>query len=469
MQVILYKWAKRERSTKLPPNNGLVLDAYLKEATSIYEPIFIIEWTYGAGFRDPCDVTYVKAFDQHYYFCNNIVYLNHERVEMHCVLDPYATYRNQILDSTQFVVRYQGAPPIVLDSLNPVTCNTEYSYSVADVGIFNTIRSNWTIIMTVITSSPGPASGFATTYALNWIRVGQLAEKLLSQDFLEQLKQFFSDPLEAIVSAIVLPIPESEISGVSQEIKLLGYSTGISGKRMDPTPIKTTVPIGINWGSAVSSSQSLRGSYLLQPPYVSAYCFLPFVGTVELNAIALSEADDFYATLVVDPRNGSLIYQLQYEINGSIIPMSEHSGTCGASVPVANSQQNLTALAAGAVSTIGALFATGGAAFIAGAGGALAGAMGGNVMTTHINGSLSSPIGVDVGSNKAIMVIERRKAAEGAIARARCIGVPYYRTARLGSLTGYVQCSGASVDGIEAGSDIINTINNGLNGGMWIE
>ena len=50
------------------------------------------------------DYTYVEAFG-HYYFVTDIVNLDGHRSEVHCTMDPMATYKAGILAYTAFVER----------------------------------------------------------------------------------------------------------------------------------------------------------------------------------------------------------------------------------------------------------------------------------------------------------------------------------------------------------------------------
>ena len=89
-------FSKKRNSTKQPTTElSDSRTVTLKESTSQDKPVFICT---GNNFNyNYC------AWDGKYYFIDEIISLLNNEIEIHCVMDPLATYKTEILASTQFV------------------------------------------------------------------------------------------------------------------------------------------------------------------------------------------------------------------------------------------------------------------------------------------------------------------------------------------------------------------------------
>ena len=106
---------KRRNSTKVPTSElSDSRTVTLKENTSQDQPTFIVT---GNNFNyNYCE------WDGKYYFINDIESLRNNEIAVSCVLDPMATYKTQILASTQFVSysASTGIVPYLVDTRLPV-------------------------------------------------------------------------------------------------------------------------------------------------------------------------------------------------------------------------------------------------------------------------------------------------------------------------------------------------------------
>ena len=89
-------FTKRKNSTRQPAG-GQDINCVLKEDTSILRPVFILN-------TPVANYTYVQAF-RNYYFVSDVVNLDANRCEVHCVLDVLATYKADIAAYPAFVER----------------------------------------------------------------------------------------------------------------------------------------------------------------------------------------------------------------------------------------------------------------------------------------------------------------------------------------------------------------------------
>ena len=132
MKVILYKFNKKSNSTAIPDNNTekLELDnAQVKSPSSINTPLLQL-----AKDKDPngYNYIYIPAFKR-YYFVQDITY-NLGLWLVSCVTDVLASFRSDILNSEQYVLRSASSYNVdILDCLYTTkaaaTGNTAISYA----------------------------------------------------------------------------------------------------------------------------------------------------------------------------------------------------------------------------------------------------------------------------------------------------------------------------------------------------
>lgn len=124
-------FSKRRNSTKQSSGLGDQRTVQLKDGTSIDNPTFIIT---GNNFNHN-----YAYWDGRYYFVDNIVSLHNNLTEVSCVIDVLATYKSEILASTQFVCYSSVSGGAWLaDTRIPVLKSTTASKSTAALGFINT-------------------------------------------------------------------------------------------------------------------------------------------------------------------------------------------------------------------------------------------------------------------------------------------------------------------------------------------
>ena len=95
MTVTLYKNFKKKINSTKQPSGGAEKEVYLKDGCSIESPIFLIDGI-------DLDVNYVK-FNNNYFYVNDIILSNNNIYEVHCSMDPLASHKAEILDTTAYV------------------------------------------------------------------------------------------------------------------------------------------------------------------------------------------------------------------------------------------------------------------------------------------------------------------------------------------------------------------------------
>ena len=111
MEFTVYKFSKRANSTKRPTNEPqLKLDGWHKKTTSLYAPTFTVT-------ERLVGYSYLK-WEQMYYYITDIVFIRKDYYELVCELDVLATYRENILNTTAYVLYSASNVNYQLPSIN---------------------------------------------------------------------------------------------------------------------------------------------------------------------------------------------------------------------------------------------------------------------------------------------------------------------------------------------------------------
>ena len=117
-------------------------------------------------------------------------------------------------------------------------------------------------------------TGFTKMYEVSDTELKNLAAFLWSDNFLDNVKKFFSDPKEIIVGIAIMPIKPTV--GSAQHIKAGGIDTGISG-----LPLLSQYKLEEDLGEIYI--QRATDSFLDYPPYTKIVVHLPYVGDHSLD------------------------------------------------------------------------------------------------------------------------------------------------------------------------------------------
>lgn len=210
MNINLYKFAKRENSTKQPTGTGTQFTCVLKEPTSAVEPTIILE-TSGNAFPD-YNYAYIAAFGR-YYFITDIVSDGYEWI-ISMTTDVMATYKTQIGSWSGYVLRsshsYNG---LVKDELYPTTAvpgraSQENNAPFIRTGATHISTQSGCFVVGLINNVGSGAAKYGSVfYALmDNAALSQLAQKALT-DCVTTANSFdFDEASQALQNSIVNPL-----------------------------------------------------------------------------------------------------------------------------------------------------------------------------------------------------------------------------------------------------------------------
>lgn len=299
-----------------------------------------------------------------------------------------------------------------------------------------------------ISGGGGSATGLANLYNPTLAQVKEFSRWLWGSDGLnlDQLKKLLQDPMQAIIGLHVMYATPT--TGANRDIQVGYINSGVTSKIVTEqyTEIDCgTVTINEYFGDARDYS-----------PFTQVYCYLPFIGIVELNA------DDVVNSTLgikykIDVLTGCCLAQLTVKKYGLDAVLYTYTGNCAVQMPITSGNYLSTVSSLlGAVVSGAAAVATGGALAPV-AIGAAANALGGGARASvAMSGSLGSNAGA-MGIRKPYLIIKRVESAD-ANGYNEFYGYPTNKRVNLSQLTGYVRVKDINLSGTNATEDEQNEI-----------
>lgn len=466
MRIKVWNNFSKRKNETLRPNGGTPIDVQLKDNCSIENPIFLL--SSGGGMPE---YTYVEAFG-HYYFVADVVNVNGSMCEIHCKQDSLATYKSEIGATSAFIL-YDTTPnaeiaderlavestPSVMQ--NSVTCFSDYSKSgtlvltvAADDGT-DVYMVNPEDINHIIPDSHQKA---IDTMTAAWIGQATHNNDLdsLAQNLYVLIKTAISQAISSghISENIqdVRWIPFDFTTSVTRQVKIGQYDTTLLATPLDLryriTSPATAPSVPIPWQA---------NDWRRCDPYHQIYVRIPYVGLVSFPASSLIGATNITMRYSLDKVSGDFACEL--------IAGNNMLGTYGAStavkIPIGNSSMNVGAIM-NSFASLGLTALGGPATFAAGLANT---AMSFFQPLTQTVGGVSSAADAGLDNKlRCISVFHDTTVPPSSVSSV--MGTPAMATKQIGSLSGYIQCQGASVSGNMRAEDR-DEINGYLNGGFF--
>lgn len=448
-------FSKRRNSTK-QPTGGSSVTVTLKDGTSIESPVFLLA-------SNDFTINYVQAFG-HYYYVKDIISVRNGLIELHCSQDVLATYKSAIGSTSAYVVYDTTTNTDQVDSrLSVTTVPTVKSElallrsDISDAGTYIvTLTGEHAVGSYVVTRSALDAlmPNISTVFdlAVGGTSVNSTLSDIYQsvRDSIKQMVSSGSVPANirdvrwvpfAITGDTLTPLYVGQYQAINQNgIQVSGM---LIENRIDLKTQTLTVPWQFNdWRDSDSNTQ-------LQ-------LYIPFVGLVNYPASALRNVSTISIDTSLDRITGDIAIEV-YALN-------EVLGTYGASTGVSIPLGSSGISAANIVNNV----LTGAASVAMGnLGGAIGSGISALTPLSQSVGGISS--GAGSGLPKWLQftsICHDTVVAPSSVSSV--MGTPANAVKTLGSLSGYIQCSGASVacDALEKDREEINGF---LNGGFFYE
>lgn len=444
MEIICYNFEKRYNSTKRPTGQGVVYNVQLKDATSIYTPVFTVT-NFGTEYN------YIQ-WNNRFYYVTDVEIIRNNIYNLTCRIDILRSFYDNIANTTAFIdFSTSDYNTQIIDNRIPVATDCTYYTNSAQIVTGGTPDFNLgTYIIEYVTDSAN--FGATGLVALGVSDAKELSNVLTNTDFfnIENFEKQFNNVYQSIKKLTYIPMLLTNFSGPVTTIRLGSYSTGISG---------FTPPMTVKMSADIAIPRPFTDFRQLQP-YCSYLLYLPGYGFTTLDNADIAGKNTLNIKLDIDGATGDATYTVDKIFKGSCnFGVSMSLGTVSGNIGGVwgSGLQRATSLITGnAVGAIGGLVNT-----------ALASRQRnlGNVGSTGALSSVFATIGDDW-RNAYIVCIAHNTAVEPD-SIAETMGRPCQKVRQINGLTGYVQTRNASVS--TGNSDITQQINNLLDGGIYIE
>lgn len=433
MEITLYDFSKRVNSTK-QPSGGTKKNVTLKSGCSVLNPIFTFS-------TNDVNFNYIGAFGG-YYYVDDIIRTPNNYVEVRCSQDLLATHKNSILNTNAFVL-YSSSKYNVNIVDNRLSSNKDVIISTTDASLSFTASPLARHIISYIGNN-------GTTYvALTDDKLNQLTTKIQSNEFAElfndpqnALSKVLTDTASCITSCTYNPCT---ITGAMKEIILAGgYKTGVTGSIVNRDS-DMEIDINIPWNFTDFRQRSQFTSLLL---YLPAYGYQP------LNADNYNGKSSIHLRANLDSVTGEITYLIDHK--------TKCTANLGSSEQISTTTSGKGS-ALGLVSTVASSLTTGivnpSQLF--------------NTVVSSLEtnpgsiGSAGGLTGYNAKQNITLYCISHDTNVDPSSVASN-YGRPLNEVARIGDLSGYVECANASVSAPTT-KENKDTINEYLNGGVYIE
>lgn len=439
----------------------------LKDGADDHAPVFTLNTL-------DMSINYVEAFGNYYWA--EVKNLDGHRSEIKCRLDRMATFRGQIGAYTGLIDYCSASTDVTItDPRNAPTGLVDFTITNAPF-TSDPFSSTGCYILTVLNDKANGACGCTTYYALLPAQLEDLSHELYDTSWWTQTIDQFQGVHDSLVSCIWIPIDITKISGSSEKIAIgSDVMTSASGKKITNRLLfRGTGSVAINY-SAGSGSAGPGMTYLERSPYCTGVLYLPFVGYVNLSTDVAAYTKNITIHCIIDIITGDVAYQLDY--GGYAI--ESYSGSIATKMPISAATYDGVGVAGGLLTSIGGAVGTLASAvtgnipaMLGSAGVALGGATSAVVKSielhTQINGSNSSAIGANLGTNPYIIMMQSTPENTSLLSYQAEQGMPYFKVGTVSALGPFVKTNNASVS-IPGNGEDQSAVNAIMNGGFYFE
>lgn len=457
---------KRVNSTK-QPTGGTQISVVLKENCSIENPVFIVS-------SPIADYEYVEAFGR-YYFVSDVINLNAAQSEVHCGLDPMATYKTDIGNTTAFIMYDETSNSTLNDArLSRVSTATVSRQKTQ-------LHSAMSKVGTIVATVTGETS--TDCYVIGVSDIDKLIPNIKTQVesifALDHMPTFDinDDFVPTVISAIKQVISSNNLPQNIRDVRWIPFNISGVGQHtvkvgMYTTTITNAGKLSLNGTYRIGAEQKSLTIPWNYSDWRNCYCtdiymHIPFIGDISIPANELIGETGVMVTCAVDFVTGDIAVILYGTTTG--LYLGSYGASTGVTIPIGNASPSLAKIGTSLVQALGT----------AGRGGSIQGMLSGTAASignmaeafftpiTQSVGGLGSAASIALPFDVEIACVSHNTNVTPSSV-ASVMGTPTMSVKQIGTLSGYIQCSGASVSGSMHAADR-EAINAMLNGGFFYE
>lgn len=469
MDIYLYQCYKDVNSTKRPAG-GLRVDAFLKSPSDLLAPVLQFENKYTAY-----NYVYIPAFSR-YYFIDSWEYSQPDWTASLSV-DVLASFKDSIGSSRQYVLRsassYNGA---VIDRMYPLLVDKTSNTAASSGAVWWDDLQDGMYIVGIIgkgTILDTVESGVVTYYAMDAAAFQNFRSNVFDDtlafykrtgsfgDVTDEIARMLVDVFQYIASCVYVPY-----NPVGTAVDTIGVGFWSWTKPTGSVCKRVSIFNTYFFNSSITipkHPQAGRGSYL-NASATSHTLTVPGVGTVDLDANALADADRVQVVLSGDAYSGAGKCKIN-AVTGSgatqtLLQLYNIPVNIGVPITLANSERSTGSLLNSAVNVASSLVSGN---YLTALGGAVEGVTSAPKQQSNLVGSNGS-----FAMLRELLVLNSvfETAADEMLER---FGRPLCETRVINTLQGYVQCQDAHIEIGTAMRPELENIESFMNGGFYYE
>ena len=453
----LHHMTKKLNSTK-QPTGGTVVDCNFRNGTGQDNPRLELR-----NIHSNANYMYVPSFNRYYYITDR-EYDAERRVWVFSgSCDVLASFRDEILSSTQFVTRCSDRnfyDETVTDGLAlPLNRSLRYSQYIDGTGIIPYFTTN-EMDMTVICNCVG--TGFVILDMRNYNRLIQAffeQHPITNSEFwIQDMAKMMVNPSEQFLSQMAMPIDINSDIAIGNITPHVGWwrIDNVTGHYLKRTYQKFSATLPVPYNPA---SQNRNLSYLNYPPYASFSAYIGGFGLIPLDSSKIFAGENLTYEVTIDYQTGGAQIRI---INENTQVVGYSTAQMGFNMVM---YQRSPANVVSAISSIvqgGIVGGAGGAAMSAV--NSLPGLLSGNLSVQGSTGGVGS--WVDFAHNSRL-ICEYKTVKN--VANYRC-GSPVYRDIALNGIASgsYVECMTGRINGTGTEAEM-QKIQDYLKGGVYLD
>lgn len=334
MQITIFSGFSKEHNSTAQPSGGTPVNCFLKDDTSLINPVFVLE---AANFS----INYVQ-WGSRYYFVDDVVSIRNGAMELHCSVDALASWKTSIGASSQYVTRAASQyDEGVIDTLYPARVYETISDTVIDLNMSDSLAAANYVVGVI--NKAADASGGITYYAMTPAIFKDLLDILYGGSWLNapttevslELQKELVNPFQYI--AFVMSYPYDITTGlVQKEVKFGYWASGVFAGVLTPNDryiniiSSTTLPD--------HPQASTRGIYLNASPFTRRILHCYGFGDIPLDSIDFIHNKQITLKLSVDKFNGT--GKLEISNNGDATLHQTLFGQIGINIPISQMTSN---------------------------------------------------------------------------------------------------------------------------------
>lgn len=448
----IYVWSgfsKRQNSTK-QPTGGTEINVKLKDNCSIESPTFILS-------TPVPDYNYCQAFG-HYYYVTDIVNINAGLCEMSCTEDYMATYKTDIGNTSAYILYDTASNTEIPDRRIPV--KTSPSIDAHSATFRDDVSSSGSYIVS-LTGEKKTGSFVVPRSTLDY----------LIPDITTVFDSFIqgTDPFDAIVGSIKQLVGSGQISQNVRDVRWVPFTVtgetlvtplevgmydvynsngvGLGGHRIETRLSHDEKNITIPW---------LFSDWRNSDDYSQVLLYIPYVGLLSYPASSLRGRTQLTVQSSLDRYTGDLAIMVTA---GSTL-LGTYGASTGVTIAIGSSGIGGNNVANAIIAGASALASES----VAGVASAI---LTGCQPISQSIGGISSGAGAGLPHTLYCAVIGHDTVVSPSSVSS-VMGTPTFAVKTINTLSGYVQCQGASVQcaGRAGSREMINSM---LNSGFFYE